>query len=157
MDDLNISVIIAQIINFSLLFFIFYYFLGKKIVAIIEERRKQLSALDNSDTVVKEKLEAAEKEAKQIVDASRTEAQAIQKNAEELAKKDTQKKISEAEIKAQGIVDWARRDIEKERLGMLESLKDKVLDLSLKINSKVFETKDANKDFIQKEVNSIKL
>jgi hypothetical protein len=40
---------------------------------------------------------------------------------------------------------------------MFESLREKVLDLSLKINSKVFDNKDMNKEFINKEVNSIKL
>jgi hypothetical protein len=54
-------------------------------------------------------------------------------------------------------MDSARRDVEKERLGMLNEMKNKVLDLSLKINSKVFDKKDNNKDFITKEVNSIKL
>jgi hypothetical protein len=54
-------------------------------------------------------------------------------------------------------MDSARRDVEKERLGMLEAMKEKVLDLSLKINSKVFDNKDNNKEFISKEVNSIKL
>jgi hypothetical protein len=51
----------------------------------------------------------------------------------------------------------AKRDLEKERLSMLELMREKVLDLSLKINSKVFDNKDSNKEFINKEVNSIKL
>ena len=81
----------------------------------------------------------------------------MQKNADEISKKDTLKKIKDAEEKAQWIMDSARRDVEKERLGMLNVMKDKVLDLSLKINSKVFDKKDNNKEFISKEVNSIKL
>jgi vacuolar-type H+-ATPase subunit H len=81
----------------------------------------------------------------------------MQKNADEISKKDTLKKIRDAEEKAQGIMDSARRDVEKERLSMLEIMKEKVLDLSLKINSKVFDNKDNNKEFITKEVNSIKL
>jgi hypothetical protein len=40
---------------------------------------------------------------------------------------------------------------------MLGEMKEKVLNLSLKINSKVFDNKDNNKEFISKEVNSIKL
>jgi hypothetical protein len=40
---------------------------------------------------------------------------------------------------------------------MLDMMRDKVLGLSLKINSKVFDSTDSNKEFIQKEVNSIKL
>lgn len=157
MDDLNVAVIIAQLINFWIVFFIFYYFLGNTIVKTIEERRKKMENLDNSDAVVKEKLEKAESEANEIIEDARMKASEIQKNAEDLSKKDTQKKLEEAEMKAQGIVDSAKRDLEKERLSMLDSMKEKVLDLSLKINSKVFDKKDNNKDFINKEVNSIKL
>jgi len=157
MDDLNIYVILAQLINFWLLFFIFYYFLWNTIIKTIEERRVKLDNLDNSDDVVREKIEAAETEAKWIVDESRNKALEMQKNADEISKKDTLKKIKDAEEKAQWIMDSARRDVEKERLGMLNVMKDKVLDLSLKINSKVFDKKDNNKEFISKEVNSIKL
>ena len=157
MDDLNISVILAQLINFWLLFFIFYYFLGDTIIKTIEERRSKLENLDNSDDVVREKIEAAEKEAEVIIEGSRNKALEMQKNADEISKKDTIKKIQDAEEKAQGIMDSARRDVEKERLGMLNEMKNKVLDLSLKKNSKVFNNKDNNKEFINKEVNSIKL
>lgn len=157
MDDLNIAVILAQLINFWLLFFIFYYFLGNTIIKTIEERRIKLDNLDNSDDVVREKIEAAEMEAKEIIDESRNKALDMQKNADDLSKKDTTKKIKDAEEKAQWIMNSARRDVEKERLGMLNEMKNKVLDLSLKINSKVFDKKDNNKDFITKEVNSIKL
>jgi hypothetical protein len=54
-------------------------------------------------------------------------------------------------------VSSAKRDIEKERLSMLDVMREKVLYLSLKINSKVFDNNDNNKNFIQKEVSSIKL
>jgi F0F1-type ATP synthase membrane subunit b/b' len=81
----------------------------------------------------------------------------MQKNADEISKKDTAQKLKMAEEKAQSIIDSANRDIEKERLSMFNVMKEKVLDLSLKINSKVFDNKDNNKEFISKEVNSVKL
>lgn len=157
MDDLNLAVILAQFINFWIVFFIFYYFLGKTIVKTIEERRTQIENLDNSDDLVKAKIEQAEKEANELLDEARSKALEMQKNADDLSRKDTAKKLKEAEEKAQGIMDSARRDVEKERLSMIDAMKEKVLDLSLKINSKVFDNKDNNKDFISKEVNSIKL
>ena len=157
MDDLNVAVILAQFINFWIVFFIFYYFLGKTIVKTIEERRSQIENLDNSEDVVREKLEAAQEEAKGIINEARKNASDMQKNADELSKRDTAAKLKIAEEKAEWIMNSAKRDIEKERLSMIESMKKKVLDLSLKINSKVFDNKDNNKEFISKEVNSIKL
>jgi F-type H+-transporting ATPase subunit b len=157
MDDLNISVIIAQIINFSLLFYIFYHFLGKTIIKTIEERRDKLENLDNSDSVVKEKIEKAEAEAEKIITDGKSKALEIQQNAEDLSKKNTKQKIEEAEQKAESIIESANRNLEKERLSMMWELREKVLNLSLKINSKVFDNTDSNKDFIKKEVNSLKI
>lgn len=157
MEDLKIGIIIAQLINFWILFFVFKHFLWDKIVKAIEERRQKTENLDNSDALVKEKLDNAQKEADDIIKKSREEALAIQQNAEELAKKDTMIKLEMAENKASAIVEAASRELEKERLSMLDLMKEKVLGLSLKINSKVFDNTDSNKEFIQKEVNSIKL
>lgn len=157
MDDLKIWVVIAQLINFWILYWIFHRFLGSKIVAIIEERRKQVSALENSDAEVKEKIEKAEAEAQELVAKARSEAAEIQKNADDLAKKNLANKMEEAQNKANSIVDAAQRDIEKQKGEMMTELKEKVLDLSLAINTKVFDSKDNNVEFIKKEVNSIKL
>ncbi len=157
MDDLNLSIVLAQIINFWIIYFIFYRFLWKTIVKIIEDRRTQINNLDKSDSVVKEKLDMAQKDADKLLQDTRIKALNIQKNADELSKKDTANKMKEAEEKAKGIEESAKRDIEKERLSMIDSMKEKILDLSLKINSSVFDNKDLNKEFITKEVNSIKL
>jgi F-type H+-transporting ATPase subunit b len=102
-------------------------------------------------------MEKAQKEAQEVLDKARIDASNIQKNADDLAKKNLANKLAEAESKAQGIVDAANRELEKERGAMMSSLKDKVLDLSLSINTKVFDSKDSNVEFIKKEVNSIKI
>lgn len=48
-------------------------------------------------------------------------------------------------------MDNARSQIEKEKLDMENNMKDKILDLSLKLNSKIFNKEAANKDFMEKE------
>ena len=157
MDNLNLSIIVAQIINFWIIFFLFKHFLWDSIVKAINDRRKKLESLENSDDLVKEKISEAEAEAKKILDKARKNSQELQQKNDELIKKNTEIKLSEAEKKAQAIVDSATRDIEKERWSMLEEMKNKVLDLSLKINWKVFWDSSKNKEFIEKEVNSVKI
>lgn len=157
MEDIKLWIILAQLINFWIIFFVFYHFLWAKIVSLIEERRNQLKSLNESDDVVKQKIEQAEKEASEIVSQAKSKWLEIQKNAEELVKRETSQKLSEAESKAQALVDWALRDIEKERLSMVNTLKDKLVDVSLRVNSKIFEDSSKNKEFIQKEVSSINL
>ena len=57
MDDIKLWVIIAQLINFWIIFFIFKYFLGEKIVTAIEERRKWTKASKDAWNLAKEKIE----------------------------------------------------------------------------------------------------
>jgi len=157
MENINFWIILAQIINFWIIFFIFKYFLWDKIVSIIEKRREQLASLDNSDSVVAKKMMEAEEESKKLIDEARQKAHSIETTSEDLAKKEYARKLKEAEAKAQAIEDSATRDIEKQKIDMVNSLKDRVLEISLQLNSKLFDDSSKNKEFMQKELNSIKM
>ena len=112
------------------------------------EKKKGLKSLEEKK---KELLERAKK----IKEEARKNALELQQKNDELIKKNTEIKLSEADKKAESIVDSANREIEKERWSMLEEMKSKVLDLSLKINWKVFWDASKNKEFVEKEVNLI--
>jgi F0F1-type ATP synthase membrane subunit b/b' len=58
-------------------------------------------------------------------------------------------------MQAESIISGARADIEKEKLSMMNDIKSKVINLSLKLNEKLFTSEKANKDFMEKELNSI--
>lgn len=152
MDDLKLWIVIAQIINFWILFFIFKYFLWEKIVKAIEERRGHLKASEEAEDLAKEKIEQAEQEVVKILDSARAKAGEIEKSAEELSKNNTAKAIEQAEKEAKYIVEAAKEETEKQKLDMINSMRSKVLDLSLKLNSKIFTKEVANKDFLEKEL-----
>lgn len=156
MDDLKLGIILAQMINFWILFFIFKHFLGEKIVKAIEERRAYIQKFDDADKQVKQTLAAADKQAGELVDEARTKAHKIEADAEELAKANTQKEKQKAAMEAESILGNARADIEKERLSMLNEMKSKIVDLSLKLNEKMFSKESANKDFMEKELEALK-
>jgi len=59
--------VVAQIINFLILFFLFKKFLTKPIATIIEDRRDLIKKLENADKVYEEKLEDARLQAKNII------------------------------------------------------------------------------------------
>lgn len=155
MDDLNLWVIIAQIINFWVLFFIFKYFLWDKLVALIHERKAKLETLENVDADVQARMQEAEKDAGVILEKAREKALEIEQSSSTLAKKSKEKIIAEAQMQAESIVSWAKADIAKQELSMKNALKAKVVDLSLKLNEKLFTSEKVNKDFMEKEFNSI--
>lgn len=157
MENISLWVILAQLVNFAVIFFLFKHFLGKKIVAWIMERRELIKSLKDSKDVAKKTLDEAEAQAKKTIEDAKLKASEIQNSALELSKKQSEAKLQEAEAKAKNILDGALRDIEKERLGMVESLKDKLLDISLKVNAKILHNEESNKEFIKNEINWVKL
>lgn len=157
MDNLNIWVIIAQLINFGILFFVFKKFLADKITAEIEERRESISRIQSLDSQVESTMEDAKKEADKIIAEARTKGQDIVSDSEKIAKTKAEAIVAKAEGEASSKLDEALREIEKERLDMLGWMKSKLNDLVLKLNAKLFKNESANKDFLEKEVEAIKL
>ena len=82
---------------------------------------------------------------------ARKKAVEIESYAEELSKQNSNRIIERSEKEAEYMLESARTQIEKERLDMENNMKTKILDLSLKLNSKIFNKESANKDFIEKE------
>lgn len=113
--------------------------------------------LEQSDFQVQQKLAQAEKEAESILLEARKKAIEIEKNAQDIASKELQKKILEAEEESRSIKQCALRDIEREYNEMRKELKMLILQTSLEINKKLFENHEKNVDFIKKQVDSLKL
>ncbi len=151
MDDLKIWVIIAQIINFLIFMFILYYFLWKKVAKVLEERKEHIEASESAEDEAKAKLVEAEEEKESILAEARKKASDIEANAENLAKQNTKKALEKSEKEAEFMLSSARSQIDKEKLEMENSMKSKILDLALKLNSKLFKKDSVNKDFIESE------
>lgn len=152
MENLNLGLIIAAMINFWILFFAFKYFLWEKLANLLEERKKHLKASEEAEDLAKEKIEKAEKEVEEILANARVKASEIEEKAEELSKQNTAKSLEKAEKEAEYIIESAKTNIEKDRLDMENSMRNKILDLSLKLSSKLFSKSEANKDFLDKEL-----
>ncbi len=98
--DINIGLIIAQIINFLIIFFVFKHFLWNIITKEIENRRKMLSKLKNAETEYANIISKAESEAKIIVDKSLKHKISIIDEWVLLAQKEKEKIIQAAEKEA---------------------------------------------------------
>lgn len=155
MDDINLWTILAQIINFLVLFYIFKRFLWGKITDLVIERSKKLETLNNVEEDIKNKINLANEESNKLLEQARQNASKIEKDAENLAKTNKEKIVTEAEKQAKSILEWARNEIEKDRLTMINSIKSRVIDLSLKLNEKLFDKEKVNKDFMEKELSLI--
>ncbi|MDP2396155.1 MAG: hypothetical protein Q8S84_02200 [bacterium] len=53
------------------------------------------------------------------------------------------------------MISSAEKEMEVEKNKMLSNIKTRVIDLALKVNKKLFDKENINKDFVEKELNSI--
>ncbi len=126
---IDVQALIAQGVNFALLFLILWKFLYKPIVKMLDTRTEKIDESLKKAAAIEKEYEEIEKhkekliakatvEADKIVDAAKVEAKEIDKNA-----------TFEAETKAKTIIADAQITGQKEREQIIESAKDDVAKL----------------------------
>ncbi|PID83697.1 hypothetical protein CSB09_04790 [Candidatus Gracilibacteria bacterium] len=157
MELINYSSLFIQTINIAIVIFVLWKFLFVPYLAFLDKEAKKRETLEKntkeSDTILKQ----AQKEAKSIVDASRSDAKQVAQEIVENAKKEavqiTQKASDEAEVTRK----QAASDIENERKLIARELKQKVLDIALKMNANLFGKDEANAKFLKQSSQDIHL
>lgn len=155
--NIDVWVLIAQLINFWILFFLFNKFLSEPISKEIKARKEKISKMSNLDKEIEEKMLEAKTMAEEVKAEARKTAQETIDSSVILAKKKADDIVLKADNEAKNKVEEAQKEIEKERLSMMNSAKSKITGLVLSLNRKLFSEEKTNKEFIEKEIEGIKL
>ncbi|MBU5454343.1 F0F1 ATP synthase subunit B [Caproiciproducens sp. MSJ-32] len=159
--SINLSTLIATIINFVILYLILKKFFFAKIATIIEEREELINEkLDNAEEeITKARILAIENE--KILKKAREEGKLITQQEKAKADKIYHEIIEEANEEAKVIISRARKEIAREREKAEAQLKTQVVDLAMELAEKIIEKnvdEDKNRelieDFIKKVGNS---
>lgn len=102
--DISASAVIAQIINFGIMFFLFSKFAAKPLSSAIEERRTLLKKLKHADEVYNQKIQEAEAKAEEIITEGNTTKESMINDATAIANKKQKEILAEAEAKAEKII-----------------------------------------------------
>lgn len=156
MLELDIFVVLAQLINFWILYYIFKSFVADKLNAKIKLREEQLAKLEKADEHYEEKMKLAEEERKKLVENARKTSRSLMKESEIVAKAKAEAIMQKAHNDALAVLDGGRREIEKERKTMLAQMKDHIMDVTLRLNEKMFGKGQASKDFLEAELAKMK-
>jgi len=105
MDNINLTVIIAQIINFLILFILFKKFVADKLNKTISEKRELTRKLENAEKEYKKTLEKAYLEKSNILKDARKNANKLFKEMEQLSKARELEILERAEKRADMIVE----------------------------------------------------
>ncbi len=155
---INGKLLLAQIINFFVLFYVLKRFAFSPILKVLEERRKKIERGLADAEAAEKKLQEIEKKEKKILLKARKEADQIIRKSEAQAIKNGEIIITESRKQAEKIIIDAKKELAEEKRKMLSDVKQEVADLILlatekAIGEKINENKD--KEIIKKVVNNL--
>lgn len=156
MFEIHYGILLAQCINFLVLFYIFHRFVGKKLSKAMEDRKKQLEKLQLAEKHYQEKMELAQKQSDEILKEAKNHSQKLLEESRTMAKISADNILKEAHNDALAVLDSGKREIQKERISMLQNVKKHILDMSLKINKKMLESPTISVNEIKKEIDAMK-
>jgi len=134
------KLLIAQMVNFSIVLSVLYFFATKPLMKLMHDREKKISeGITNADRAEK-KLKEAEDEKKAKIVEGRKEAQKILTQTEKDSEGVKQQKLDETRGEVKKLVEEARRQINSERDAMVKSVKNELGELIMLAVNKV--TKD---------------
>ncbi|ATD55926.1 F0F1 ATP synthase subunit B [Clostridium chauvoei] len=156
--DINISVVLATIINFIILLAILKHFFFDKVKAIINEREANISQkLDGAE----EELEKARMlviENERILKTAREEGKKITERHKEKAEKVYEEILDEANQEAKIILERAKVEINREKEKVEYQLKKEAIDLAIELSKKVIEkniNEQDNRELIGDFINKV--
>ncbi len=152
MQNIDFSLIIAQLINFLILFFLFKRYVATYLNSLIEKRNATVEKVQGFDAYYEKRVaELKEKEAT-LMDEAKKNVRGFIAQSELISQKKSAEIIEKANSDVKVILDWWRRQIEKERFEMIEASRKYILGLAFKINQKLLWTQWVSKEFIEEEL-----
>lgn len=156
---LDYRVMIANIINFTILMLILYKIGYKPILKFVQDRTNKIEAgLTNAKEAAKH-LEEAKAEQEAMLVEARKEAQQILATANDQAKKQAEAFVEKSRNEAQAVIDKAKKDIRTEHEKMIQEAKSELSGLVILASEKLIKEKldqAGDKQFVEKVLADIK-
>ena len=148
MESIGIDwhILLAQLINFGILFGILFVLLYKPVRRMLDERSARIRESMEQAEQVKEQMARTDEQVREQMEAARREGQGILAQAAQMGERLKEEARQEAKREAEAIVARARAEIERERDEAIDNLRSQFVDLAIAAAEKVVsETLDKEK------------
>jgi F-type H+-transporting ATPase subunit b len=151
MDKLGIEpkLLLAQIVNFSIIIIVLGKFLYKPILGMLAKRKKEIEEGLKLTEKMREEEEKFQQKKQKMLDGTRIEAQQILEDARKQAKDEEKEILDAAHKEADAIIAKGKADAQNARLEMEKGLKGSAIELAVAMSSrllqKVLTTEDKHK------------
>ncbi len=135
----NLPTLLAQIVNFAILFALLYLVAHKPILRMLDERARKIKESVEQAEFIKEQAARAGEETKRRIEAASKEGQAIIARAVRTGEEVRQQRQQEARQEAESLLARARSEIQRERDEAIGELRREFADLTILAAEKVIE------------------
>lgn len=134
------KIMVAQIINFGIVFLILYLFALKPLKKLMDERSQRIEKGVSDAKTNSELLQNTKKEYDSVISKARAEALGIFQQG----KKETEKKkvemLDSAKVEVDRMIEGGKKTLEAEKTKMVEEAKGEIVSLVVKATEKLLET-----------------
>ena len=129
--------LLLQVVNFLILLLVLYFFAYKPVMKMLDERSRKIKESMDEVQKVKEQAAQTEEEFKKKIEAASKEGQEVIARAMRTGEEARQWAQLEAKQEAQGLVEKARVEIQRERDETISELRQEFADLTVVAAEKV--------------------
>ncbi|MFH1382264.1 MAG: F0F1 ATP synthase subunit B [Chloroflexota bacterium] len=150
---INLPSLLAQLVNFLILFGVIYLFGRKRILRLLDERSGKVRESMEQAEAVKQQLANSEEEARKRIEAASKEGQDIIARATRTGEEMRQKAQQDARQEGETLINRAKSEIQRERDEAVTQLRGEFADLAIQAAEKVIERsldKQAHRQLIDK-------
>ena len=150
---INMPTLLAQVINFVILFGLLYLVAYKPIMRMLDERSRKVKESMEQTEFIKEKAAHAEEEAEKRIEAASREGQELVTRAVRTGEEMRQQAQQEARQDAEALIARARTAIQREQDDAIGELRKEFADLTILAAEKVIDRsldKEAHRQIIDK-------
>jgi len=150
---INMSTLLAQIINVAILFGLLYLVAYKPIMRMLDERSGKIKESMEQTEYIKQQAERAEGEAAKRIEAAAKEGQEAIARAMRTGEEVRQEAQQQAKREAEVLIARARAEIQRERDEAIDQLREEFADITIMAAGKVIDRtldKKAHREIIDK-------
>ena len=150
---ISLPTLLAQIVNFIILFALLYLVAYKPIMRMLDERSQKIKESMEQTEYIKEQAARAEEEVKKQLEAASKEGQKVIAQAVRTGEETKREAQQEARKEAESLIARARMEIQQERDDAIGELRKEFADLTILAAGKVIDRsldKEAHRQLIDK-------
>ena len=144
---IDLKLLIAQVINFAIVFCILYFFALKPLMKVMRDRTKKIEKSIDDAHKIEEKLSRTDEEYSKAISKAKKEANIIMEKAGAQAEDRKKEMVIKAKEEIGQIINQEKANMQAEKAKTLKEIKREVADLVVVSVEKVLEKKlDSKKD-----------